>query len=124
MKSAFLASLSRLSTDFTICCSGGGRGGGVLQNPGGERWAPHLDTGLIQFGHIEADNEIISRLVNRCRRQRCNILLQIGNEKCHNTLSRWKRCVTAVSRQEPQIGVGGAKKVVAGVCRMQLKSEE
>lgn len=41
MNSVFLANLSRLSTDFTICCSKeksekkevwGGRGGGVLEN--------------------------------------------------------------------------------------------
>lgn len=30
----------------------------------GVRWILHLDTGLIQFEHIQAENEIISRLVH------------------------------------------------------------
>lgn len=67
MKSAFLASLSRLSTDFTICCSkeDGEKGGvtGCPSKPRGVRWIQHLDTGLIQFEHIQAENEIISRLI-------------------------------------------------------------
>lgn len=77
MKSTFLAGLSRLSTDFTICCSKEGRRKRIEgkkkkcpSDPGGVRWILHLDTGLIQFGHIQAESEIISRLVRRRGRRR------------------------------------------------------
>lgn len=35
-----------------------------FKNERGVRWILHLDTRLIQFEHIQAENEIISRLVH------------------------------------------------------------